>query len=237
MSDATKKPPYYGDLEKTQRLSNLFALPSDARDTKWQQGVIADLAEASFRCGDPQLLTGPGGFPYFQLFIPEPHQPFECYVLSHMVDDFLFERGWGVVINLQDNHHDWLLTYGDIVNYKLRMEFYSPPPESLPPTVVIEKEEPLLTGQPSEDLLPIPLRNAMRQYLTYYGHPDVKIMLMSRHTPEGPAQQIIFNLTVDQFADEVTYQSFMESLAWFMPRGYSYGAMNENDFKRQFAPL
>ncbi|MBL0008443.1 MAG: hypothetical protein IPP25_15030 [Saprospiraceae bacterium] len=52
--------------------------------------------------------------------LPESGTAFECYVLSHMVDDFLFERGWGVVINLKGNQPDWLLTYGDVVNYKLR---------------------------------------------------------------------------------------------------------------------
>lgn len=237
MPDNAEKAAYYGDLQKTQLLSNLFATAREARDEKWQQDVIEHLADASFRCGDPQLLTGPGGFPYFQLFIPEPHQPFECYVLSHMVDDFLFDRGWGVVINLQDNQHDWLLTYGDIVNYKLRKEFYSAPHAALPPTGIIEKEEEVLTGQPSEELLPTPVRNAMRQYLTYYGYPDVKIMLMSRITPQGPVQQIIFNLMVDQFQDEATYQSFMQSLSWFLPGNYSYGAMDEKDFTGQFAPL
>jgi hypothetical protein len=237
MSNPAEATPYYGDLEKTQMLSKLFDVPRDARDSHWQSNVIEHLSEASFRCGDPQVMTGPGGFPYFQLFIPEANQPFECYVLSHMVDDFLFERGWGVVINLKDNQPDWLLTYGDVVNYKLRKEFYSPPPEAMPPSGIIEKEEEVLTGQPSETLFPQPLRNALRQYLVFHGHKDVKILLMSRHRPEGIVQQIVFNLTVDQFVDEPSYQALMQSLAWFMPGHYSYGAMDEKDFAGQFSSL
>ena len=233
-----EKEPYYGDLQKTQILSDLFAISRQARDDKWQQDVITNLADASFRCGDPQLLTGPGGFPYFQLFIPEQNQPFECYVLSHMVDDFLFERGWGVVINLRDNQPDWLLTYGDVVNYKINKEFYTAPQVTdLPPAGIIDKEEQVLVGQPSDLLLPPAVRNAMREYLQYHGHTDVKIVLLSRHTPQGPVQQLIFNLTPDQFEDEEKYQAFTQSLGWFMPHHYLFGAMEEKVFKGQFAAL
>ena len=48
MSDTPAKEPYYGDLEKTQQLSQLFAVAREARDAAWQQRVIEHLAEASF---------------------------------------------------------------------------------------------------------------------------------------------------------------------------------------------
>ena len=238
MSTTPEKEPYYGDLEKTQILNELFAVAKDARDDQWQQQVIRNLAEASFRCGDPQLLTGPGGFPYFTLFIPEENQPFTCYVLSHMVDDFLFERGWGVVINLHGNQPDWLLTYGDVVNYKINKEFYSAPQvPDLPPSGILEKEEQVLVGQPSDLLLPPQVRDAMRQYLEHHGHKDVKIVLLSRQTPHGPVQQLIFNLTPDRFDSEEAYQAFTQSLGWFMPHHYLFGAMEEKVFKGQWAVL
>ena len=238
MSDTPVKGPYYGDLEKTQQLSQLFAIAREARDSAWQQQVIGHLAEASFRCGDSQVMTGPGGFPYFALYIPEPGQPFECFVLSHMVDDFLFERGWGVVINLRDNQPDWLLRYGDVVNYKLNKEFYSAPlVPDLPPTGVIESDEQVLVGQPSELFLPTPVRNAMRQYLEYHGHHDVRIVLLTRNTPHGTVQQLIFNLTHEEFPDEDSYQAFAQSLGWFLPQHYLFGAMEERVFKGRFVPL
>lgn len=227
MPNPPEREPYYGDLQKTQILTDLFAVAHENRDDIWKQNVIQHLAEASFRCGDPQLLTGPGGFPYFQLLLPESGTAFECYVISHMVDDFLFERGWGVVINLKDNQPDWLLTYGEVVNYKLRKEFYSAPQISeLPPTGVIQQDEQVLVGQPSDTLLPQQVRNAMRQYLEFHGHHDVKIALLTRMTSQGPVQQLIFNLAPEQFADEATYQAFLQSLGWFMPQHYIFGSMD-----------
>lgn len=238
MPESNEKELYYGDLQKTQILTDLFAIAYEHRDDAWKQKVIEHLAEASFRCGDPQLLTGPGGFPYFQLLLPESGQAFECYVLSHMVDDFLFERGWGVVINLKGNQPDWLLTYGEVVNYKLRKEFYTVPEVSaLPPTGVIEQDEQVLVGQPSNTLLPPQAKNALRQYLEFHGHHGVKIALLTRMTSQGPVQQLIFNLAPDQVADEATYQAFLQSLGWFMPQHYVFGSMDADVIKSHLEPL
>lgn len=238
MADTPEKELYYGDLQKTQILTDLFAVAQENRDDTWKHNVIQHLAEASFRSGDPQLLTGPGGFPYFQLLLPESGQAFECYVLSHMVDDFLFERGWGVVINLKGNQPDWLLTYGEVVNYKLRKEFYSAPQISeLPPTGVIQQDEQVLVGQPSDTLLPPQARNAMRQYLEFHGHQDVKIALLTRMTSQGPVQQLIFDLAPEQFPDEPTYQAFLQSLGWFMPQHYIFGSMDAVVMKGHLQPL
>ncbi|HQW01573.1 MAG TPA: hypothetical protein PLR30_03810 [Saprospiraceae bacterium] len=238
MPESNEREPYYGDLQKTQILTELFAVAQENRDDAWKHHVIQHLAEASFRSGDPQLLTGPGGFPYFQLLLPEPGTAFECYVLSHMVDDFLFERGWGVVINLKGNQPDWLLTYGDVVNYKLKKEFYSAPQISeLPPTGVIQQDEQVLVGQPSDSLLPPQVRNAMRQYLEFHGHHGVKIALLTRMTSQGPVQQLIFDLAPEQFADEPTYQAFLQSLGWFMPQHYIFGSMDAEVMKGHLQAL
>jgi len=57
MSNSPEKEPYYGDLQKTQILTNIFAVAQENRDDAWKHHVIQHLAEASFRSGDPQLLT------------------------------------------------------------------------------------------------------------------------------------------------------------------------------------
>ena len=196
MPESNERELYYGDLQKTQILTELFSVAPENRDDVWKQNVIQHLAEASFRCGDPQLLTGPGGFPYFQLLLPESGTAFECYVLSHMVDDFL-----------------------------------------LPPTGVIQQDEQVLVGQPSDSLLPPQVRNAMRQYLEFHGHHGVKIALLTRMTSQGPVQQLIFDLAPEQFADEPTYQAFLQSLGWFMPQHYIFGSMDAEVMKGHLQAL
>jgi hypothetical protein len=81
--------PYIGDLTKTDILFNLVQTSQSERDEKWKQTFLDNIGQASFRCGDPQVITGPDGFPYFQLFLPEPHKEFQCFVIDRMKDDFL----------------------------------------------------------------------------------------------------------------------------------------------------
>ena len=63
-----EKEPYYGDLNKTNIIYQLVQTPHQERDGNWQHTFLENVLHASFRCGDPQVITGPDGFPYFQLF-------------------------------------------------------------------------------------------------------------------------------------------------------------------------
>ena len=109
--------PYLGDLNKTAEIYNLIKIPHSERDENWNTSFLSHLSSASFRCGDPQVITGPDGLPYFQLFLPEPNTSFQCYVIEKMKDDFLLEHGYGVVINPTGNQPDWILSYGDSIPF------------------------------------------------------------------------------------------------------------------------
>lgn len=73
-SEQTQKPaqkeaePYLGDLNKTDILYKLVQTPRNERDEMWQKAFLENIGQASFSCGDPQVITGPDGYPYFQLF-------------------------------------------------------------------------------------------------------------------------------------------------------------------------
>src|SRR6218665_3217739 len=110
----SKEQPYLGDLAKTEAIFKLVQTPPAERNDRWNDLFLENLAGASFRCGDPQVITGPDGYPYFQLFLPEPGVEFQCYVIEQIAGAFLLEHGLGVVINPSGTGADWVLTYGDI---------------------------------------------------------------------------------------------------------------------------
>jgi hypothetical protein len=232
------KEPYYGDLEKTGLLVGLFNIPPEQRDESWKRKFLDNVVDASFACGDPQVLTGPDGYPYFQLILPEPGKPFTCYVIRHMKDDFLLANGWGIAVNSLKGQTEWMFSYGDVLNFHLRGEFYTHTdmPE-LPSKEIIQEKEEVLVGQPSETLFPAQARNVLRRYLKYLGVENVKIMLMNRKKSGTVLQQLVFNLTPEKFDSNERYEQVMRSLGWFLPRHYSYVAMNEKDFKDSFASL
>ncbi len=238
MTQANEEEPYLGDLNKTALLNELFETPAEQRDEAWQKTFLDNVLDASFACDEPQVAGGPDGFPYFRLHIPEPNTSFQCFVIRHMIGDFLLENGFGIVINPQKPSPDWVFSYGDIVNYHLKQEFYtssSMPP--LPPTEVLDKDERVLIGQPSESLFPMSVRQNMKKYLQWKKIEDVKILLMSRQSEQGMRQELVFNLTPDRFVSHEEYEAVMQSLAWFLPRHYIYVSMEEASFKSEFAPL
>jgi hypothetical protein len=234
-SEESIKKPYLGDFAKTHILNQLFNTPTELRNDKWEKIFFENISEASFSCGNPQIATGPDGFAYFQLNIPEPNKEFQCYVLKHMKDDFLLEKGIGVVINSQKDQPDWVFTYGDIVNFHLNNEYYSKAPNwNLQKKEVINENEEVLVGQPSEQYLPNQTRKILSEYLKQMGVTDAKMLLMNRKMAKGVIQELVFNLTPKKIGDQNRYESIMNNIGWFLPRQYSYVAMEEESFRKQF---
>jgi hypothetical protein len=234
--------PYLGDLAKTNELYHLVAVPLQDRDEAWEAAFLGNLSAASFRCGTPQIIQGPDGFPYFQLFLPEPGVGFQCYVIDRMKDDFLLERGLGVVINPTPAGPDWVLSYGDIVNFALNSEFYTTAETPFSKEVsdeVIEGEEQVMVGQPNETLLPQVTRDILREYLQSNGIATPKLVLLMRRLGDGEriSQDLVFNVTPDDFGNEAQYRNVMQQLSWFLPRHYSFVGMREEALPDSFQPL
>jgi hypothetical protein len=236
---STPNQPYYGDLDKTKVLRALFETPQEQRNDFWRKTFLDNVAEASFACGQPQVIEGPDGFPYFQLNTPEPFKEFQCYVIKNMKDDFLLAEGFGVVINTSKNQPDWVFSYGDIVNYHIKREFYSISTEwNRPQNEVVQDKEQALIGQPSEAILPTQARAAIRKFLEGLSIYDAKIFLMNRRKPDEQfLQELVFNLTPDKFESHEYFEAVMRSIAWYLPRHYTFVSMHESGRENNFVAL
>lgn len=232
---------YFGDLEKTGIIYSLIKVPAEQRDEQWQKSFLENIVQASFRCGEPQVITGPDGFPYVQLLMPKPNESFQCYVIDKMKDDFLLEGGYGVVINPDSGQPDWVLSYGDIMNLDLNGTFYTSGPtpfSTLKEDETIDGEEKVLVGQPSELILSKINRGLLRKFLLSKGVKSPKVFLMSRAANNGAgSQELVFNLTPQDFESEEVFRTVMQNLGWFLPRHYSFVGMSEDRFKDSFMAL
>lgn len=229
---------YLGDLMKTQALLSLVEVPIEQRDAEWVGHFLNDLPLASFRCGTPQVIAGPDGFPYFQLFLPKSGEKFQCFVVEHMINDFLLERGYGIVINPGEGQPDWVLTYGDILNYHLNKSFFVQD-DSLFSTNKSDEtiQGEITVGQPSELILPAQTRALLRDFFVLNGIEDPKILLLSRQATEGVTMDLAFNITPEGFESDLHYRNMMQTVTWYLPRHYSIVGLNDNGTSNGFMPL
>lgn len=237
-----QKESYLGDLNKTKIIYELIQVQASQRDEKWQQSFLENITKASFRCGEPQVVTGPDGFPYFQLFLPEPGKNFQCYVIEKMKDDFLLNSGFGVVINPSPKSADWVLTYGDILNLHLNKSYFTTEETSFAKEMndeTLNEDEEVMIAQPSETILPKTARKVIADLLKMNGVKNPKILLMMRHRKDGKgvSQDLVFNLTPNNFTNENNYRNMMRAISWYLPRHYSFVGVDEQTFANGFQPL
>lgn len=231
--------PYLGDLDKTDILFSLVQIPKAERDENWKQLFLENISEASFQCGDPEVKTGPDGFPYFQLFLPEPNKQFQCFVIDRMKDDFLLEAGYGVVINPAANSADWVLAYGDILNLHLNKTFYTTTKTAFSgrSNEINSENEKVLYSQPSETILPKQTRQLIATFLKNNGIKSPSVLLMTRSDGNVASQDLVFNFIPENFKDDNAYRRVMQTISWYLPRHYSFAGADERELGHRFMPL
>ena len=227
------------DITKTQVMVDLFQIPQEQRDDNWRQTFYDNVQTASYACGNPQIFTGPDGFPYFILRTPEPNKPFESFCIRNMKDDFLLDKGFGVAINPRENSVDWVFSYGDIVNLHLNKEFFSKTDTvEIENEVKIKKDERFLIAQPSESFLPGQARQCLKAFLQSIGIKRPKIMMVCRTIDGQVIQELAFNIFREDFQslDQLNYR--LKQISWFLPRHYVVLSMPKyTNFTSHFADL
>ena len=216
------------DINKTYIVVQLFKTLGEERDDKWRNHFFENVATASFTCDTPQVLTGPDGFPYFILRTPEENKPFESFCIKNMTEDFLLDRGWGVVFNpAEDGATDWVFTHGDIVNLHLNNRFYSPPDEAslenikfLENAGITTRDDRVMVGQPADNYLPRPTRHALKSFLQSRGIKKPKLMMLSCINGEKVIQKLAFNIDPKNYLVATKLDHLMQEVGWFLPNDY-----------------
>ncbi|MEJ7586781.1 MAG: hypothetical protein WKI04_04390 [Ferruginibacter sp.] len=216
------------DISKTYIIVQLFKTPRDGRDDKWRRHFFENVATASFTCATPQVLTGPDGFPYFILCSPVENQPFESFCIKNMAEDFLLDRGWGIVFNpTEGGSADWVFTHGDVVNLHLNNHFFSPPYDASIDEVkftknigVTTKEEQVMVAQPSDNYLPSPTRHALKNFLKSRGINKPKLLMLSSINGEKIIRKLAFNIDPKNYPVVSELDHLMQEVGWFLPNDY-----------------
>jgi len=224
---------YAGDPEKTEIVHELLKIPPKERDAQWEEAVLASLPDANMDGGNgaqPVKIKGPDGLPYIRLDSPKLNIPYRSWVIRHILPNVL-NNDCGVVINLEKEEPDWVLSYGDLVNiylngkYKHDDERFEKYGTDAPNEEVMAGGETVSEGEPSDIILPAQVRGALRRFLEAYGFP-AKVKLMQR-PPDLEAGRrgglsLVFTFTDEIMQnEEEKLQYVSRAISWYLPRYYS----------------
>jgi hypothetical protein len=225
------------DINKTQKIVDLFAIPSDQRDIAWKKQFFEDVFDASFACGDPQVFHGPDGFPYFQLSTPEPYKAFDSFCICNLIE-LATDNGFGIAINPRPDGADWVFSYGDLLSYRLFGAFEVGQVQAGDSQTVIHKAAQVLVGAPSEAILPEYTRRILKMFIERNaGNKSPGVFLMNNPSDPIP-QALVFSIYREDFQEEAQFQSVMRGLSWFLPRHYPPTSISrEGSPISQFYPL
>ncbi len=229
-----------GDLEKTLVINNLLTIPLEKRNNDWVAEFIDNIAEANLAVSEPEIIMSTEGFPYFNLRSVEPGENFQAYVIKNKLGNLL-QNGFGVALNTRKENPDWMFSYGDLLNYALRNEFYTDEHHFSinNQDFVIGSDEELLVGQPAQEILPDYARRQIREFLQYSGVKNPMVMLIARNytDEEKVTQDLVFNITPKNFSNEKEYKQAMNTISWFLPKHYSLVGLETESVDSGFQPL
>ena len=220
------------DIDKTEIIAGLFNTPKENRDEQWKELFFENVKEASFASENQQVITGPDGFPYFILKLPEENTPFDSFCIRN-IKDIILESGTGITVRNKDNT-EWVFSYGDIVNLHLRDEFYSKTEGiDIQNKEVLTEDEEVLIAQPSEEYLPWVNRNNIKKYLKSIGVETPGMILVCRKKNSSIIMELAFNLFQEDFETTEELNQQLHRLSWFLPSHYiilSVSRSNEFEF-------
>jgi len=226
------------DTNKTKIIASLLEIPSNERTNDWQQRFDENILHASFTCGNPQVIQGPDGMPYFMLQYPESKKPFNPFSLVS-IKDHVLQNGYGVALSPDGQQVIWSIPHGAMVNLHVNGELFTAADHTnLPEREVLKEKTEVFYGQPSEEYLPAATREVLKDFLQSQGIAEPKVALMLREHAEGPTTELVFNIHAEEFESEQHFEALMKRVQWFLPRHYVLTVLpKEPEFIENLEPL
>jgi hypothetical protein len=224
------------DISKVDKMIQLFKVPNPRRDINWRNDFYNTVIDASFAAGNPQLIIGPDGFPYFSIFTPQPNVPFDSFCICNLLDK-LINDGIGIAINPNNINVDWIFSYGDLISYRYLGSFEVDQTKLPPQEIHIPKGQAIVAGQPSEEYLPKIVRDNLRKFMETrlkIKHPGVFLF----YKPGASRPDLVFSIFSDDYKNELMFRQIIKLISWYLPKHYPIIAIpKKSELANLFEPL
>lgn len=216
------------DISRTPQVVTLLTVPPELREESWVDAFFDAMTNASFAAGEPRMIQGPDGFPYFVLRTPDPHQLFDAYSVAFIAEEAT-RKGFGIVLNPGPGTVDWVFSYGDIAGYRMTGSLRPMPPRrQFQEHEVTQEPEQVMLGAPSEEALPGYVRRTIDNHFRRMGIEQPSVLLM--HRPSVKESDLVFNVFPEMFSSEEDFRLALGSVSWYLPRHYTVLGVSRDTF-------
>jgi hypothetical protein len=210
-------------------LVNLCSQPESLRDADWERTFLAAIVDSSLEIKNKDAQQGPDGWPY--LYVTTSRTATEPAL---RLIDWLSTRGIGMVINAHKEMPDYIFTFGMIWGFKAFGQFRFESETLLRDgPVTFEKGQKVIAGPPTEDYLPIYVREILADFFAKQGVKHPKIIVLSK---DKKHYDLCFSVESLGNPPQPEFSGIAEAIAWFLPEHYSIVVTSEKGLP-PFFPL
>jgi len=217
------------DLAKTEVLGKLFSINHQKRQQAWYNKFQEVVLDASLQLLEPNVSTGPDGFNYLNLAMPEPNTPFQSFCISHVIPHCL-EQGLGIALFL--NKHNLALSMPEyvfsmgVLDGLHRHNSWVGKYDCGVTNNILPAGEICFTGQPGEEIIPSYTKKLIGNLLRGYGFTNPKI---GNFYNEKVGFAVIINCRESNFANKDLIQHLCTQIMWLLTPGIAVTLLSETD--------
>ncbi len=193
--------------------------PESDRDDAWESDFLGALKDIRVNILQQEPALGPDNWPY--LFVQSDEQG-QDFLLNAF--DWCMSRGIGVALNPQKQMPDYIFTYGMVWSY-IKFGSLNPPLKlNTPGQAVIQTNDQLIAGPPTEEYLPEQIRTVLNEFWVQQEVANMKVLVISK---DNEHFDLCFSLESLGNPPKEEHQNIGEALSWFLPNNYSILLISE----------
>ncbi|WP_129586320.1 hypothetical protein [Sphingomonas montana] len=214
------------DLRLTTTISELVAMPVDARSADWTDHLLGALWNGSVEIATPPFFEGPDGFTYLRLDVPRGGAAFDSNCLARQAEMLVATgRGAALFASVEATEPAYVLPMG-VIGSMLSYDDHRGDPTDLAEIAgqdgalreTLPAGSEVLVGAPSRDFLSPHQARALHHHLVHgWGVADPRVALLV--TPgDRPSRSLVLDRTPAEVpGDPDSLTMVVRMLLWYLP--------------------
>lgn len=211
--------------KQESQLQGHLLIKEEDRHFQWDETFFKLFSESNVKLLSQDAQQGPDGWPYLMCQTVVTGEKTETESAQKLIH-WLSTRGIGLVVNPQRlPYPDYVFSYGMLWSFRETGYFLKPTAKkSINEDFILNNQQSIKAGQPSEQYLPLYVRQILKDFFRDQSVFAVKILMISK---DGENYDLCFSLESLGNPVLTEHAGILEAISWFLPPHYSLALVSE----------